>query len=271
MKFTFRIFLLFALIGMIASFPFVRSYHINASRSFDEVSEAIPLNPSSDLPAVGNSFHIAGQDPEPTPAADLKLRAPDVSEVGELVRLDARESTVDGIIWQILPFSEDFEVIENGRRAFFTSRVPGTYLFVIAGAKDGQAYLIHHTIIVDGGVDTGEVTLSSKIRAWLSKVPDYEGKAAKAKAISGVFRKLATDEGVDVKELLQATATANAAVLGGDLEKWIPFLEALGAELDIYVENDQLGTREQYKEIWLLISNGIDRVFPPTAGGNPIE
>lgn len=259
MRITFRLFLLFALVGMLGSFPLVRAYHINASANFDEVAEAL-----SDLPEVGNSFKIAGQDPEPTPAAEIILRAPDVSEVGELVRLDARESTVDGMIWQILPYSEDFEVIEEGRRAFFTSRSAGTYLFIIAGAKDGQAFLVHHTIIVDGGVDNSDAgTLAAKIRAWLSKVPDYEGKAAKAQAMSAVFSRLANDDGVDVDDLLQATATANAAVLGPDLDKWIPFLDSLGSELDIYVENDELGTREQYREVWLLISKAIDRVFPP--------
>lgn len=213
-------------------------------------------------PIGGTVFPIAGQDAEPTEAG-LKLRAPDMCEVGELVRFDVSESTVDGITWQILPYTEDFEVIEDGRRAFFSARAEsagGTFLIMVAGAKDGQAFLLHHTIAVAGqpGPPVPE-TLAIRVTSWAKKVADYEKRKDHAMALAGVFRKLAEADDVKVEQMIEATATANSAILGADLDKWMPFLEALGKELDAYVEADQLTTKEQYKEIWNQIAEGLEK------------
>jgi len=222
--------------------------------------EIRPVAQPSALPIAGQSFYIAGQDAvDEAEKSGIVLRAQEDAEVGELVRLDASESEVDSLTWQIIPATTDFEVIEGGRRAFFSSRNGGTYLIIIAAAKDGKAYLQHHTIEVIGeDVEPTPENLASRVRRWAKAVEDYEGKQTHAVALAQVFRKLAEAEDVSVEDMLDATATANTAVLGDDLDKWLPLLEPLGAELDVITAAGQLETKEQYKNVWLSIAKGIE-------------
>ena len=211
-------------------------------------------SPNSNLPVVGSTYPIAGQ--EPIDESGVVLQSQDTAEIGELVRLDASASQVDSLTWQIIPHTEDFEVIEDGRRAFFSSRVPGSYLIIIAAAKDQQAFLRHHTIEVIGELSPpGPEGLATKVRRWTRKVKDYEGRKVHALAVAAVFRKLANAEDVDVERMLEATATANSAVLGDHIENWLPLLEPLGAELDFI----GLETRDDYKRVWLSIAEGIEK------------
>jgi len=214
------------------------------------------------LPIAGQSFPIAGQD-EQVETGGIILRAQDDCEVGELVRLDASESDVDGLTWQILPSTPDFEIIEDGRRAFFSARAESagqSFLIIIAGAKAGQPFLTHHTIDVIGEAPTpGPESLASMVRRWTKEVGEYEGKKVHGLAIAQVFKKLGTADDVTVDQILEATATANSAVLGGDLEKWMPLLEPIGKELDKMTEAGQLTTREHYKATWLAIADGIEK------------
>ena len=192
----------------------------------------------------------------------IVLKAPTHElEVGELVRLDASESDVDGLTWKIIPATPDFEVIEEGRRAFFSSRVPGSYLIIIAAAKEGIPFLKHHTLEIVGNDPTPPTpkNLTSKVRRWVKDVEDYDGKETHAAALAAVFRKLATAEDVSVDDMLEATATANTAVLGDNLEQWIPLLKPLGTELDAITEAGGLETREDYKTVWINIAEGIEK------------
>jgi hypothetical protein len=211
------------------------------------------------LHVAGQTFPIAGQEETED---GIILRAQDEAEIGELVRLDASASNVDGLTWQILPHTKDFEVIEDGRRAFFSSRVGGSYLIIIAGAKGGVPYLKHHTIDVLGGdppPPPGPEGLGTKVRRWTKAVGEYKTRKVHALAVAAVFRKLANAEEVTVDAMLDATATANSAILGEDLEKWFPLLEPLGEELDALMEDGKLETREQYKTVWLQIADGIEK------------
>lgn len=212
---------------------------------------------------LAEAFQIAGQgpvDPPPHPLG-IVLNAQDEAEIGELVRLDASGSDVDGLTWQILPETPDFEVIEEGRRAFFSSRVSGSYLIIVAGAKGGVPYLKHHTIDVvgDDPVPPGPEGLGVKVKRWTKAVKEYEGRKVHALAIAAVFRKLATAEDIDVDQMLEATATANSAILGDNVDNWLPLLDPLGEELDAIMEDGKLATRDHYKTVWLEIADGIEK------------
>lgn len=213
---------------------------------------------------LAEAFPIAGQgpvDPPPHPLG-IVLNAQDEAEIGELVRLDASGSDVDGLTWQILPETPDFEVIEEGRRAFFSSRVSGSYLIIVAGAKGGVPYLKHHTIDVVGDdpvTPPGPEGLGAKVKRWTKAVKEYEGREVHALAIAGAFRTLSTAEDIDVDQMLGATATANSAILGDNVENWLPLLEPLGEELDAIMEAGGLSTRDNYKTIWLEIADGIEK------------
>jgi hypothetical protein len=213
------------------------------------------------LPIAGQSFPIAGQDE--TLDGGIILRAPEKCEIGELIRLNATESNVDGLTWQILPSTPDFEIIEDGRRAFFSARAESagqSFLVIIAGAKGGKPYLTHHTIEVIGEAPTpGPESLGTKVRGWVHGVKEYENRKTHALALAGVFRKLAEAGDIKVEQMLEATATANSAVLGEDLDKWLPLLEPIGKELDTLTAAGKLSTREEYKAVWLSIAEGIEK------------
>lgn len=215
------------------------------------------------IPTAGQSFPIAGQE-EAEVSGGLVITAPDDCEVGELVRIDASQSDVDHLTWQIIPATTDFEVIEAGRRAFFSARKGAagqSFLIIISAAKkldDGTvvSYLQHHTIDVLGEApEPGPETISTKVRRWVRDVKEYPKREDHALALAQVFRKLGTAEDITVDQILEATATANSAVLGEDLERWMPFLEPLGVELD----EIELKTRDDYKDVWLKIADGIEK------------
>lgn len=251
MKAFCRITLLFLTVLAFAMLPYIY-HHRGEIQTFSKTSQS---------PISGRVYQVAGQDP--APADGLVLRAPDQCDVGELVRLDLRDSTVEGIVWQCIPDTPDFEVIEDGRRAFFASREPGSYMFLIAGAKGGVPFLIHHIVTVAGGAPApgpdGNVGLGPKVAGWVKKVAEYPNRKAHAAGMAGVFSKLAEAPDVKVEQILEATALANSAVLGADLEKWVPFLDDLGNELDAMVAAGSLTTREQYKAVWLDIAKALDK------------
>lgn len=268
-----RLFLLFvtAFVFVVVALMFQHPIKDTFNEQFNEVAQSIPIAGQSadpipvaiQLPDVGQTFPVAGQDEAEPDGAGIVLRAPDDCEVGELVRFDAADSDVTGLTWQILPSTPDFEIIEDGRRAFFSARAESagqSFLVIVAGAKDGKPFLTHHTIDVIGvAPDPGPETLSTVVRRWVRNVDDYEGRKAHGLALSGVFRKLASADDIAVDQILEATATANSAVLGDHLDDWIPFLEPLGKELDKLTAEGKLSTRADYKAAWTAIADGIEK------------
>jgi hypothetical protein len=260
-----RLFMLTLLVTVAVSVPIANEIDLKAVTNYGTQPPTVERLSESD----GQVFKVAGQDTPDEPLGGLVLTAQETCKVGELVRLDASQSDVDGLTWQILPGTSDFEVIEDGRRAFFSARADGPreFLVILAGARGGTPFLQHHKLTVEGieaiePDDPTPASLGQKIRGWLDKVEDYEGKASKALAMAEAFRSLADKEDLDVNDILEATAVANSAILGDDLDKWVPFLDDLGAELDLYIEEHALDTREQYREIWLRIAAGIEKATP---------
>lgn len=211
---------------------------------------ALPVSVGGD----SGTPQVAGQDVEPTPAV-FTVDIQDECEVGELVRLNT-SGEVDGITWKVKPETPDFEVIEEGRRAFFSARMPGEYLIIVAAARGGEPFLHWQTLTVRGE-PTPVSRLTHKVGEWLKRLPADIDKS-KIKQVAGVFRKLANSE-TAVDKMLEATALANSAVIGDELEKWVPFLDGLGNELDAMVASGDLSTREQYRAVWLEIAAAMER------------
>jgi len=209
-------------------------------------------------PHVGGGHPIARQDvPVEVVSRPFTVNVQDDCEIGELVRMVV-DGDVEGITWKVKPETPDFEVIEGGRRALFSSRTGGDYLIIVAAARDGEPFLFFQTLTVKGGEPPAPVSeLTRKVQTWLKRLPANTDKA-KIVAVAGVFRELA-DGATPIDKMLEATALANSAVIGDDLENWMPFLEGLGDELDVMVEAKQLETREQYRAAWLEISAAIEK------------
>lgn len=209
-----------------------------------------------------SSLQIAGQtiDAEVEIAdGGIQLEAPIECEVGELVRLDARNSNVDSVVWDILPKTSDFEVVDL--RGFFSARNGGEFLILIAGAKGGKAFLYHQKITVNGECDKSFPPLSDltlKVKSWVRNLlTDVPARDAKLKALADVFRRLSEGD-INVNKILESTALANSAVIGKeDLKEWLPFLDRLGQELDSMGAKGELRTADQYRVAWRAISIGL--------------
>lgn len=181
-----------------------------------------------------------------------ELNAPKTCDVGELVRIEAPADI--NLKWVILPETPNFEVVNN--RAFLSAQATDTeFLIIVSGARADEPFLWTAKIVVTG--EATPLTLDVKVSRWLDLV-ESEHKLEEAKRLASVFRTLSTTE-IEATKILAATAVANRQALGESLEAWMPFLDALGSELDAFVENKQLETREDYREIWSLIAQGIEK------------
>jgi hypothetical protein len=230
---------------------------------------------------TSSRWNFVGQDleaePEPTDAAQIILDAPMTCEVGELVRLDLRDSTLATTLVvltvpELNAVETDFEIIDNGRRAFFSSRGAGEYLIIVAGAKNDQPYLAYRrlTVVGDPTDSTPRVkSLTTIVAEFVRRVQPYEHKDDRGTvlasrkihgdALAGIFRQLSTSSDVAVDGMLEATALANSAVLGKYLQAWMPFLDGIGTILDEYDNDGLLTTRESYAKVWREIAAGIER------------
>jgi len=196
--------------------------------------------------------HLAVQDVVQVEAFSVEVQRE--CEIGELVRMKVK-GDVDGITWKIEPMTDDFEIIDDGRRAFFSARTGGDFVIIVAAAKGGKPFLFYDSLTVKGEpkIVTG---LRGRVGRWLVPVQTPK-KAGTLKAMAGVFRKLA-GQPTTVDKMLEATALANSAVIGDEITAWVPFLDKLGNELDDLVENKKLETIEQYKATWLEVADALE-------------
>lgn len=200
----------------------------------------------------------------PNTSSPLVVKGPEVCDVGELVRIDASASQCANLTWRIIPESKDFEVVDGTKRGMFSTRTPGTFLLVVAGAIDNTPYMHVHTLTAIGKDPTIQPNtpattkpIDQQIMTWFGLVKTEQRKE-EAKKLAGVFRTLSSTD-LEVNKILEATATANRNTLGKSIDGWVPFLDALGKELDLYIANKQLGTKEQYRDLWVKIAEGLEK------------
>jgi hypothetical protein len=188
--------------------------------------------------------------------AEIELTAPDTCVVGELVLLDASASLGDSLTWEVHPSTEDFRVF--GKQACFSGRAAGTFLVIIAGVEDEQPVLKTHTLTVEGGIVSSD--LSSRMQEW-AKLVTSENTSEEALKFAQSFRALAGAK-IPVEQILEATADANRRALGESLEAWKPFLDRLGLYLDTLSVDGKLTTPADYQQTWVRLADVIEESFP---------
>lgn len=207
------------------------------------------------------SAAICAQEPQaPQDEAKIVLSAPSSARVGELVRFDVSASVADCFKWLVTPPSQDFEVYAEGRKAVFSGRMPGEYVFVVAAAKDSTVDVIRHVIIVRGPPPHPTTdALDEWIPFWAFtlNLPSED-----AKALSQSFEDVAAraDTLKDPEDWIRATAEANRAALGEKLPIWKPILDKIGEVLLKKAQNGELMTPEQHKTVWLEIVRGLRKI-----------
>ena len=190
-------------------------------------------------------------------SATIVIDAPTKGRVGELIRFDLTKSDADSIKWLLKPGSADFESYNDGRRAVFSARTAGEYMFIIAVAKGGTVDVVTHTVKIEGPPEKPESqSLADWIPYWLY---DMQLPREEALALAQSFEEtaeritaLSTPQGI-----IEATGEANRVALGGSLEAWKPLLQKVKTALETRAKANTLTTPDQHKEAWREIAQGL--------------
>jgi hypothetical protein len=188
--------------------------------------------------------------------AKIVLDAPSSARVGELVRLDASESSADSFKWVLVPESVDFEVYAEGRKAVFSARAPGEYLFVLGVAKGGTVDVITFRIKVvgppDAPQDVGDV--AGHVRYWLWTVQaSDESREALAQAFERVAHMGLSEPSAWIYETKRAVDEA----LGLDKPQWDDFLKKVGGYMGELGNAGLMIEPDQHRDVWLQIAASL--------------
>ena len=201
-----------------------------------------------------------GDQPDDPNAASVILKAPTKAKVGQLVVLDVSGSNANSFKWKLNQATSNFLVIDSGKRAVFSAETPGSYTFVIAGAKGDSVDVKVHTITVgDGTIDPSQ-DMSTKVAAWSEPVmsPTKKDDAVRlAKSFATVAGDIKDDTTPD--EIVEATKKSNRVALGDNLKNWEPFLTQLQAELKAASAAGKLTDAASHKKMWTSISDGLNQ------------
>lgn len=94
--------------------------------------------------------------PTAAQAAEAAIAAPTQVSFGRMVKLVAEVPNATALSWMVVnpPEDDDHEVVDGGKRLFFSTGVPGNYLFVLAAAiEDGdktKIVQVRHMLRVNG-------------------------------------------------------------------------------------------------------------------------
>jgi hypothetical protein len=208
------------------------------------------------LLTVPNRHPSAAQEPVPT--AKIVLKAPSTARVGELVRLDASESTADSYKWVLVPESVDFEVYAEGRKAVFSARDKGVFQFVVAVAKNGTVDVIVHTIRILGPPDEPSDVrdVEGHIALWLWNAPVSDDEKV---ALADAFDKVAEMGLGEAPAWIYETKRAVDEALGDAKPRWDAFLKKVGGYMQQLGEAGVMLEPDEHAQIWKEIALALRR------------
>jgi len=209
-----------------------------------------------------------GCDPQ-VDGAKIVIHAPETAKVGELVRFDVSASKANSFKWILVPESVDFEVYSEGRRAVFSAREEGEYMFIVACAYEGTVDVKTHTVIVGKpGPDPSdypkvprpdsEAGVVEWIPYWCSLTLRPRDEVVRlAESFEGVAATIAAGVHTTPDEIIKATGEANRQALEDSVEEWKPFLLSLQNEFKKQANAGTLVSPEQHAEMWREVAAGL--------------
>lgn len=221
--------------------------------------------PTSNLAALNlvanqNTTQAITQDPVEPESDDAKIviDAPSKVKAGDLVVLSVEGSKAASFKWIVKPSTNNFLVIDGGKRAVFSSGIAGKFSFVIACANGDTVDVLIHEIIVTGNNVSNP--LSGKIAMWCETIQSTEKKTEAlllAQSFNSVASIMATDNLVTPKQIAEATKESNRLALGENLTKWNSFRDALAFELKAMLDGGKLSTPAEHIVVWKQIAEGL--------------
>lgn len=197
--------------------------------------------------------------------AQVVISGVETAKIGQLVILDAGESYVDSFKWEVSPKTDNFIVIDEGKRAIFSGDKPGKYTFWVAGALNKTVDLESFTVTIEGVVppEPGPTGLEAKIRDWL-KLVKSESWASEATAVASSFHSISQQisQGVlrSPDDVIKATAISNRATLGNSGPAWAGFGEELRKELNTMSAAGKLPDMPTHAALWAQIGTTLEKI-----------
>jgi hypothetical protein len=196
------------------------------------------------------------------------INAPDKVEVGDMIVIDVSESKGKGFDLEIIPKPPKVRVFNDGSIICCgTGDKNITYLVIVSCAEGDLSDVETKEIKVVGGnnsniPDTPGSNLVDKVVEWCEAV-DSSTLRDDALKLSQSFRSLAgvIESGAfnSVSELVQATLASNQDALGGSLENWDPFSDALSAELKAMSAAGMLPDVKSHGPVWRAVADGLQK------------
>ena len=197
---------------------------------------------------------------EATEVAKLVVEGPTKVEVGQLVVISVEKSSASSFKWIVLPSTDNFLVIDEGRRVCFSSGESGEFRFIVACSLGDTCDVAVHTVTVIGNDPTKVNGLESKVALWCEDV-ESDTKREEALLLAQSFASVAMvmDGGTltTPKEIVQATYRSNREAHGDKMEDWLPFREGLQAELTRLANAGLLPDTASHIRVWREIAAAL--------------
>lgn len=197
-------------------------------------------------------------------AAKLVVEGPTSIEVGDLVVISVEKSQAKSFRWTVKPSTDNFLVIDGGRRAVLSSGNDGVsefQVFISCALGDTVDHAIH-TITVKGVVEPSKPvdSFSSKVASWCDLV-ESDTKRDDCIKLAQSFSSVALiiDGGslTEPAEIVNATKKSNEDALGNKDAEWEPFRIKLAQELGRMAEDGDLRSAQDHAEVWRKIARGL--------------
>jgi hypothetical protein len=231
----------------------------------------VAYNPAPTFDLVGDE--VAFNVPEQAPAAadpnkaSISIKAPTTIKVGQLATIDVSDSVADSFDWEVVPSTENFQVIDNGKRAHFTTSIDETadsYMLIVGGAKDGTVDVKTWRIVVTGRPTAATIgpdaSIAAKVGQWCASVNSptkREDLTKLAQSFSSVAE-AAKSATMTPDAMVQATTQSNLKALGIDnLKNWSPFFTNLQNELKTMDTAGKLPDGLAHIAVWEQIAQGL--------------
>lgn len=187
------------------------------------------------------------------------ITAPTEVKLGDLVILEVTGEAAASYKWKIVPESDNFLVIDNGKRAVFSHGIEGNFMFILAAAKDGDVDVVTHDLRVVGKPSYSGI--ETKVRQWVRGVNTTKDEAEKlANSFKTVAMVARSGQIRDIEGFIQATKVANQDAIGANLESWAPFRAALNQELTSKHEAGELPDLDAHIQYWIELSEALKAV-----------
>lgn len=219
--------------------------------------------PTSTAAPVGDKQTpvVITQEPVDGPdVAKLVVEGPTKVKAGDLVVISVEKSRAASFKWIVLPSTNNFLVIDEGKRIVFSSGVGGDFKFIVACSLGDTCDVAVHTVTVIGEAAGPTNNLSSRIALWCEDVQSDSKRDDCLKLAQSFSSVASVMEGKSLttpSEFVSATYKSNQDALGDKIEDWTPFRENMADYLTQLAEDGKLETTQDHVKVWRAIAEGL--------------